>query len=115
MGSTCFPLRRDHFRNRDSAWLQSPTTASICTARRSRNELYRQLSARRSEWRERGIRGIYRAGDCLAPRYLADAIFDGHRLAQEFESADPQRPKAIIRERQIWGHGVYPKLGDAVI
>jgi dimethylamine/trimethylamine dehydrogenase len=90
-------------------------TVLLCTARRPRNELYQLLSARRAEWREHGIRGIYRAGDCLAPRYLADAIFDGHRLAQEFESPDPQRPKAIIRERQIWGHTVYPKLGDSVI
>jgi dimethylamine/trimethylamine dehydrogenase len=90
-------------------------TVLLCTARRSRNELYRQLSARQDERREQGIRGIYRAGDGLAPRYLADAIFDGHRLAQEFESPDPQRPKAIIRERQIWGHTVYPKLGDSVI
>jgi dimethylamine/trimethylamine dehydrogenase len=38
-------------------------------------------------------------------------IFDGHRLAQGFESPDPQRPKAIIRERRIWGQTVYPKLG----
>ena len=38
-------------------------------------------------------------------------IFDCHRLAQGFESPNSQRPKAIIRERQIWGHTVYPKLG----
>jgi len=53
-------------------------TVLLCTARRPRNDLYRLLGARRDEWRERDLRGIYRAGDCLAPRYLADAIFDGH-------------------------------------
>jgi len=40
---------------------------------------------------------------------------ESRRLVQGFESPDPQRPTAIIRERQIWGHTVYPKLGDSVI
>ena len=73
------------------------------------------LRAPRRNGREKGIEVIVRAGDCLAPRYLADAIFDGHRIAREFESADPERPKAMIRERQIWGQEVYPKLGDPVL
>ena len=34
---------------------------------------------------------------------------------REFESADPERPKAVIRERQVWGQEVYPKLGDPVL
>ena len=58
---------------------------------------------------------VVRSGDCLAPRYLADAIFDGHRIAREFESPNPERPLAIIRERQIFGHEVFPKLGDRVL
>jgi dimethylamine/trimethylamine dehydrogenase len=58
---------------------------------------------------------VVRSGDCLAPRYLADAIFDGHRIAREFESSNPERPLAIIRERQIFGHEVFPKLGDRVL
>jgi dimethylamine/trimethylamine dehydrogenase len=46
---------------------------------------------------------------------MADAIFDGHRIAREFESANPERPKSMIRERQVWGQEVYPKLGDPVL
>jgi dimethylamine/trimethylamine dehydrogenase len=42
-----------------------------------------------------------------------NAIFDGHRLAREFESLHPQYPLPFIRERQIWGRETYPKLGDA--
>ena len=90
-------------------------TVVLCTARRANDELYKALVARQREWAFSGLRGVYRAGDCLAPRYLLDAIFDGHRIAREFESPDPQRPKAIRRERQIWGHKVFPGLGEHVI
>ena len=34
---------------------------------------------------------------------IPDAIFDGHRLAREFESDNPQQPLPYIRERPIWG------------
>jgi dimethylamine/trimethylamine dehydrogenase len=87
----------------------------LCTSRRSDTALWTTLAARRDEWAGQGIAGIYRAGDCLAPRYLADAIFDGHRIGREIDSPDPQRPRAFIRERQLWGGEVFPKLGDEVL
>jgi len=87
----------------------------LCTARKSNDALYRALKARMSEWPARGLRGVHRAGDCLAPRYLADAVFDGHRLAREFDDPDPERPRAIIRERPLWGGAVFPKPGDRVL
>jgi dimethylamine/trimethylamine dehydrogenase len=87
----------------------------LCTARESNTVLYDRMMARRDQWRDKGIELVCRAGDCLAPRYLADAIFDGHRIAREFESPDPERPRAIIRERQIWGQPVFPQLGDRVL
>ena len=90
-------------------------TVVLCTSRRSNDELWRALKAGNETWSDNGIKGIFRAGDCLAPRYLADAIFDGHRVARELDSPDPQRPRAVIRERQIWGNETYPKLGDPVI
>jgi dimethylamine/trimethylamine dehydrogenase len=90
-------------------------TVVLCTARESVTTLHDGLAERRAEWAGRGIRVVARAGDCLAPRYLADAIFDGHRIAREFEEANPERPRAIIRERQVWGHEVFPKLGDRVL
>ncbi|MEA2780653.1 MAG: dimethylamine/trimethylamine dehydrogenase [Rhodospirillaceae bacterium] len=95
--------------------LLSCDTVLLCTARESDTTLYDALAARRDEWAGKGIEVVVRAGDCLAPRYLADAIFDGHRIAREFESPNPERPKAIIRERQIWGDAVYPKLDDPVL
>ncbi len=87
----------------------------LCTSRRSEDSLYRALKARRAEWAAAGLLGVYRAGDCLAPRYLADAVFDGHRLGREIDSADPARPRAMIREYRIWGDETYPKLGDPVL
>ena len=52
---------------------------------------------------EEEIGGIYQAGDCYAPRLIADAVFEGHRIAREFESDNPQRPLPFLRERMIWG------------
>ena len=75
----------------------------LVTARRSRDELYRELL---EDWetltRER-VQAIYRVGDCAAPRLLADAIFDGHRLGRELDSPQPARPLAYRRERAVWG------------
>ena len=90
-------------------------TVILCTARESNRGLYEDLVARKDRWAEAGIKVVVRSGDCLAPRYLGDAIFDGHRIAREIESENPERPRAIIRERQIWGHEVSPKLGDRVL
>ena len=81
----------------------------LCTARLSNDKVFREVKARRAEWDEQGIQAVYRVGDCHAPRLIANAIFDGHRMAREFESGDPQYPRPWIRERQVWGHETFPK------
>ena len=56
-----------------------------------------RLSNERSTWssrrpggaRDEGIEALYRIGDCVAPRIIAEAIFDGHRLAREIDSENP--------------------------
>ncbi len=88
-------------------------TVVLVTARLPNDRLYRELKARRSEWAENELLGVYRCGDCHAPRQLHNAIFSAHRLAREFDSPHPQYPLPWIRERQIWGHETFPKLGDA--
>jgi dimethylamine/trimethylamine dehydrogenase len=103
------------FRRGDRVEILECDSVILCTGRRPRSRLYHGLADRRAEWPERGIAGVARAGDCLAPRYLIDAVFDGHRIAREFESPDPERPAAMIRERQIWGNDVVPMLGDPVL
>ena len=42
----------------------------------------------------------HRLGDCLVPRLIADAVFDGHRLAREIDEPDPAVPLPFIRERR---------------
>jgi dimethylamine/trimethylamine dehydrogenase len=85
----------------------------LVTSRVPNGELYAQLRARRAEWDQHAVKAVYRIGDCHAPRQILNAIFDGHRLAREFDSPDPQHPLPFIRERQVWGHETFPKLGDA--
>ena len=84
----------------------------LVTSRVPNGQLYAQLRSRRAEWPKHGVQAVYRIGDCHAPRQILNAIFDGHRLAREFDSPHPQHPLPFIRERQVWGHETYPKLGD---
>jgi dimethylamine/trimethylamine dehydrogenase len=48
-----------------------------------------------------GISGLYRIGDCEAPRLTADCIFSGHRLAREIDSENPEVPLPFKRERRV--------------
>jgi len=88
-------------------------TVILCTTRVPNNGLFRELKMRKSEWAANEVQAVYRIGDCHAPRQCMNAIYDGHRLAREFDGPHPQYPLPFIRERQIWGHETYPKLGDA--
>lgn len=85
----------------------------VATSRQPNDALFHDLKAASSRWEEAGIRGVYRVGDAVHPRQAMDAVFDGHRLAREFDSVDPQRPLPFIRERQLWGNPTVPILGDA--
>ncbi len=74
----------------------------LVTQRLPQDELYRRLSATApEELGAAGIEGIYRVGDCVAPRMLGDAVFDGHRLGREIDSADPSVPLPYRRERLV--------------
>ena len=78
----------------------------LVTQRISRDGLYRELVGQPEEvLRSAGIEGVYRAGDCVAPRVLGDAIFDGHRLGREIDSGDPALPLAYLRERPLATQG----------
>ena len=57
-----------------------------------------QRSPPEREFEDAGIEALYRIGDCVAPRLIADAIFDGHRLAREIDSHDPAEPLPYLRE-----------------
>jgi dimethylamine/trimethylamine dehydrogenase len=66
--------------------------------------LYRELKRDPKRLQEAGIEAVYRVGDCVAPRpQVAEAIFDGHRLAREIDSDDPDTPLSWIRESRALG------------
>ena len=44
---------------------------------------------------------MYRTGDCVAPRWLVDTVFDGHRLAREIDSPNPHVYLPTARERVV--------------
>jgi len=72
----------------------------LVTQRVPEQELYLQLRARDSELAEHDIRAIHRVGDCVAPRILLDTVFDGHRLAREFDAGgDPEVPLRVLPDR----------------
>src|SRR3954453_967425 len=73
----------------------------LVTQRLSDEALYRELAGDRAALEAAGIEAVYRIGDCVAPRLIADAIFDGHRLAREIDSPDPERPLPYRRERPL--------------
>ena len=75
----------------------------LVTQRLSDDALYRELEADREALAGEGIEGLYRIGDCDAPRLIADCVFDGHRLAREIDSPDPAVPLPFIRERRLAG------------
>ncbi len=63
----------------------------LVTARVSNDALHREVSSE----------VVYAIGDCVAPRLIADCVFDGHRLAREIDSPDPRRPLPYLRERRL--------------
>jgi dimethylamine/trimethylamine dehydrogenase len=73
----------------------------LVTQRNSNNRLYRELLERQDSWGTQGVRRVFRIGDCVAPGLVADAVFDGHRLAREIDSPDPEVPLPFIRERRV--------------
>jgi dimethylamine/trimethylamine dehydrogenase len=80
----------------------------VVTGRHSDCELFNGLKARKDEWADNDVKGVYLIGDAWAPKLMADATFDGHRIAREIECDDPQHPEPYIREVAVWGAPYLP-------
>ena len=61
----------------------------LVTQRLSNEALYLELAGDADALAAAGIEAVYRTGDCVAPRWLVDTVFDGHRLAREIDGPDP--------------------------
>ena len=75
----------------------------LITARRSRDTVLKALRADPAATRAKGVEAVYAIGDCVAPRAIADCIFDGHRLAREIDGPEPEHALAFRRERAVIG------------
>jgi dimethylamine/trimethylamine dehydrogenase len=65
----------------------------LVTQRVSEDALFHQLDG--------DLPRVYRIGDCVAPRLLAESIFDGHRLAREIDGPDAEVALPFLRERPM--------------
>ena len=86
-----------------SVWAPDPVhweadAVVLVTQREPRDALYHELRADPDRLTQEGIEAVYRIGDCLAPRTIAENIFDGHRLAREIDTPDPETPLPYLRE-----------------
>ena len=73
----------------------------LVTQRLSDERLFLELSGDEDRLRAEGIEALYRIGDCVAPRLIADAVFEGHRLAREIDAEEPSVPLPFTRERLV--------------
>ena len=73
----------------------------LCTQRLSETSLFRNLEADPEALSAAGIEGLFRIGDCVVPRIVAESIFEGHRLGREIDSPAPGSPLPFPRERAL--------------
>ena len=72
----------------------------IAAARRPRDELWRELKRRESEWKDAGIRDIALIGDAFSPGTIAAAVRSGHKFAREM-GEEPPPEDAVPFRREI--------------
>ena len=73
----------------------------LVTQRLSNDALYLELAGDRDALAAAGIEAVHRTGDCVAPRWLVDTVFDGHRLAREIDGPNPDVSLPVVRERGL--------------
>jgi len=69
------------------------------TSRLPEEALFAALQAEPEALREAGIKSVTRIGDCLAPGFIAHAVYSGHRYARELD-APPQGEVSF--KRVVW-------------
>ena len=85
----------------EEPWSLQADGVVLVTQRVSDDHLYRELTSDRARLAAAGIEAVYRIGDCVAPRMISEAIFEGHRLAREIDGPHPDVPLPFERERRI--------------
>jgi dimethylamine/trimethylamine dehydrogenase len=73
----------------------------LVTQEQPNDELYRDLAADPQALSAAGIAGLHLIGDASAPRWISEAVFDGHRLAREIDADRPDFPAPMRREPPV--------------
>jgi dimethylamine/trimethylamine dehydrogenase len=60
--------------------------------------LHRELVADQAGLDEAGISQLFLIGDAQSPRWISEAVFDGHRLAREIDLPHPEFPAPVLRD-----------------
>jgi dimethylamine/trimethylamine dehydrogenase len=85
----------------EQPWSLRADGTVLVTQQVSDDDLYRELMRDRGAGSSAGIEAVYRIGDCVAPRMISEAIFDGHRLARQIDGEDPTLSLPLDRERNV--------------
>ena len=85
----------------EDPWSLDADGVVLVTQQISDDALYQELVTDPTALEANGIESVYRIGDCVAPRMISEAIFDGHRLAREIDGPDPSIPLPFDREREL--------------
>ncbi|MBI1350474.1 MAG: NAD(P)-binding protein [Actinomycetales bacterium] len=63
--------------------------------------LYRALAADSERLADAGISALHLIGDARSPRWISEAVFDGHRLARELDLPSPDFPAPLRRDLPV--------------
>ncbi len=81
---------------------------TLVTARASDDALFEQLEQlaqldplRADPKPDSAFKTLRRIGDCLVPSTIAQAVWDGHRAAREFQSSEPVGDEAVVRQEHV--------------
>jgi len=85
----------------DSSTALESDSVVLVTQRFPEESLFVDLRDDPAALRRARIGAVYRTGDCAVPGQIADAVFEGHRLAREIDSPHPGHPLPYIRERRL--------------
>lgn len=80
------------------SWTLPVDDVVLVTHQVPQDTLYRTLNEDREALQSAGIQALHLIGDAQSPRWISEAIFDGHRLAREIDGPDPSFPAPVLRD-----------------
>lgn len=83
------------------AWSLDVDDLVLVTHQVPDDDLYRALTRDPAAVTAAGITHLHLIGDAQSPRWISEAIFDGHRIAREIDSPTPDFPAPVRRDLPI--------------